>query len=334
MRMARASNRELRRILLPSLAAAFLPFALLWLPPAHWQKAPLILAAVASLAIVAAAATAPWKRLPGWTPSLLAFAYLAVVVLLRAAGGPSGVAPMALLPVFWVAVCGTRPLLWLMLAAVAVVFGLPFLVGGIADTPPGAWRAAVLLVAVSGLLGVTMQTLVARVREQERERDRLLDLLHGLAHTDELTGLRNRRAWEAELERGLSRAVRTRDPLTVAVIDVDNFKLINDRAGHAEGDALLGELARSWGDALRPDDVLARIGGDEFALLMPACSEVEAGAVIDRLRELMPRPYSCSVGLATWDGQEPAQLLMRRADDALYEAKRGGRDRAAAAVLV
>lgn len=308
-----------------------LPFALLWLPPGRWQLDPLIAAGVLTAVITVLAAFAPWERLPGTAPSALVFAYLAVVALLRVAGGPSGVAPVALLCVFWIGLCGTRRHLWCMLAAVAVVFVLPLIVAGAGHDSPGAWRAAVLFIAVSGLVGETVQALVGHVRDQELERERLLDRLHGLAHTDALTGLSNRRAWELELQRGLARANRTGEPLSLAVIDIDNFKDINDRRGHAEGDSLLIETARHWSEALRAEDVLARIGGDEFALLMPACSEPDASAVIGRLRARTPAPYSCSVGLAAWDGTESEERLIRRADAALYQAKRNGRDRVAAA---
>lgn len=290
----------------------------------------MIAAAVLTVVIAVLAALAPWERLPGTTPAALAFAYLAVVALLRVAGGQSGVAPIALLCVFWIGLCGTRRQMCCMLAAVAVVFVLPLIVGGAGDDPPGAWRAAVLFIAVSGLVGATLQALVAHVRDQELERERLLDRLRGLAHTDPLTGLRNRRAWERELQRGLAHANRSDEPLSLAVIDIDNFKDINDRQGHAEGDSLLIATARCWTEVLRAEDVLARIGGDEFALLMP-CAEPDASAVIGRLRARTPAPYSCSVGLATWDGTESEERLLHRADAALYQAKRNGRDCVAAA---
>jgi diguanylate cyclase (GGDEF)-like protein len=189
----------------------------------------------------------------------------------------------------------------------------------------------VLFIAVSGLVGATVQALVAHVRDQGVERDRLLDQLHGLAHTDALTGLGNRRAWELELQRGLAHASRSGEPLSLAVIDIDNFKDINDRQGHAAGDSLLIETADRWSDLLRAEDVMARIGGDEFALLMPACAGRDAAAVIARMRAWMPEPHTCSVGLATWDGRESEDTLIRRADTALYQAKRNGRDCVAAA---
>jgi diguanylate cyclase (GGDEF)-like protein len=318
-------------LLLPSIAAALLPFALLWLPPGRWHVGPVIAAALLTVVIAALAAFAPWERLPAAARPALAFGYLIVVALLRVAGGPSGVAPVALLCVFWIGLCGTRRQLWLMLTAITMVFVGPLIVGGPADDPPGAWRAALLFIAVSGLIGATVQALVAHVRDQHLERDRLLDQLHSMAHTDVLTGLRNRRAWELELQRGVAHASRSGEPLSLAVIDIDSFKDINDQRGHAEGDSLLIETARCWSEVLRGEDVLARIGGDEFALLMPACTERDAAMVIGRMRARTPAPYSCSVGLAAWDGNESGQRLLQRADAALYQAKRNGRDRIAAA---
>jgi diguanylate cyclase (GGDEF)-like protein len=329
--MRAQSDIQRSRFVLPSIAAALLPFALLWLPPGHWKLGPLIAAAILTVVIAGVVALAPWERLPAKARSGLVFAYLIVVGLLRLAGGTSGIAPVALLCVFWIGLCGTRRQLGCMLAAITILFVLPLIIGGPADHPPGAWRAAVLFIAVSGLIGATGQALVARVREQHGERDRLLAQLHDLAHTDPLTGLPNRRAWELELGRALAHASRNDEPLSLAVLDIDNFKDINDRRGHAEGDSLLIDTARRWSEVLRAEDVLARIGGDEFALLMPACTQRDASAVIGRIRKDNPVPYSCSVGLAAWDGSETGERLLQRADAALYDAKRNGRGRIAAA---
>jgi diguanylate cyclase (GGDEF)-like protein len=333
MREGQARGQKRWRILLPSFVAACLPFLLLWLPPARWNSGLVVAAGGVTLAIAVIVVRAPWEQLPGSAPCVLAFAYLVVLALLRAAGGPSGVAPMVLLPVFWLAACGTRRQLWCLLVGVAVVFVTPLILVGGAAYPSSTWRAGILFVAVSAIVGTTVQSLVARVRDQERERDRLLDKLDDLAHTDALTGLANRRAWEAELDRGLARARRSGEPVSVALVDIDRLKAVNDAHGHAEGDRLLIRVARSWPGVLRPDDVLARIGGDEFAVLMPACTEAEAADVIERLRARTPSPHGCSAGLATWDRSEPAKALVGRADDALYDAKRHGRNRAAAPTL-
>jgi diguanylate cyclase (GGDEF)-like protein len=316
-----------RRILWPSILAALLPFMLLWLPPAHWRYGLVAVAGALTIALAVTAVAAPWERLPAWSPSTLPFAYLIVIALLRRAGGPTGVTAMVLLPVFWLGLFGTRRQLWALLVVMSVLLLGPLIVVGGAEYPPIAWRTGILFLALSSIIGITMQALVAHVRHQERARDELLVQLEQLAHTDALTGLCNRRAWESELARGLARAARTHEPVSVALIDIDSFKAVNDLRGHAGGDRLLTDVARLWTEVLRPDDVLARIGGDEFAIVMPACTEAEAAEILLRLRARMPAPSTCSIGLATWDNAEGPDRLMGRADDALYEAKRAAHDR-------
>jgi diguanylate cyclase (GGDEF)-like protein len=318
--------------LLPSFAAAFLPFVLFWLPGAHWKLGLLLASLLLTVVIALVSLRAPWARLPMWTRAVPAFAYLGAFLLLRAAGGPSGVAPMALLPVFWLAVYGTPRQMWALLVGLALVLLVPIMAGG-ASFPASTWRAALLFLAFSAVVGFTMQSLVGYARRQERERERLMSRLVELAHTDALTGLANRHAWQAELDRGLARARRTGEPVSLALVDIDSFKAVNDLYGHPGGDSLLVDVARTWTAALRPDDVLARIGGDEFALLMPACGAEEAAIVADRLRSRMPEPHSCSIGIATWDRDESADRLMVRADESLYEAKRALGDRGAPAPL-
>ncbi|MCB0876484.1 MAG: sensor domain-containing diguanylate cyclase, partial [Solirubrobacterales bacterium] len=159
------------------------------------------------------------------------------------------------------------------------------------------------------------------------ERAALLDRLERMAHTDDLTGLINRRAWDVALEREVSRARRGRRPLAVAMLDLDRFKAYNDLHGHQAGDRVLREAASAWRTVLRETDLLARYGGEEFAVALPGCDLEHAGHLVNRLREVTPAGQSCSAGLASWDGDETADALLGRADDALYEAKQTGRDR-------
>ena len=164
------------------------------------------------------------------------------------------------------------------------------------------------------------------------ERAALLDRLELLAHTDDLTGLINRRAWDLDVVREVARARRDDTPLAVAMLDLDRFKAYNDEHGHQAGDRVLREAASAWRAVLRETDLLARYGGEEFAVAFPGCEREHAQALVERLREVTPAGQSCSAGLACWDGRESADALLGRADKALYDAKQSGRDRTVVAV--
>lgn len=177
---------------------------------------------------------------------------------------------------------------------------------------------------------VAVRATIQDITEHERldaERRRLLAELEVLATTDPLTGLPNRRSWDHELDREIARARRHGDPLTLALLDLDRFKAFNDTHGHAAGDALLTDAAAAWRAVLRETDVLARFGGDEFALALPECGEERATEALERLAAATPAGQSVSVGLATWVPGEDAEALCARADGALYAAKQAGRGR-------
>ncbi|MDQ6775372.1 MAG: diguanylate cyclase [Actinomycetota bacterium] len=166
------------------------------------------------------------------------------------------------------------------------------------------------------------------------ERAALLAKLEHLALTDELTGLPNRRAWQQTLTRELARAQRDRQPLCVALLDLDHFKAYNDTHGHQAGDQALADTAHAWATQLRAGDFLARCGGEEFALLLPNLALAPAAAVLARVRDATPRRQTCSAGLVAYDGSETHQQLINRADEALYGAKTGGRDRTVTATTI
>jgi diguanylate cyclase (GGDEF)-like protein len=161
---------------------------------------------------------------------------------------------------------------------------------------------------------------------QAIEINRLVSRLEGLARTDPLTGVPNRRVWEEELPRELERARRTGAGVCLAMIDLDDFKAYNDRFGHQAGDLVLKEAASAWRSEVRSTDLLARYGGEEFVLLLPACALDDAVRIVERLRMVTPL-VTCSVGLACWDYQEGGTELVQRADQALYVAKAEGRNR-------
>jgi diguanylate cyclase (GGDEF)-like protein len=163
------------------------------------------------------------------------------------------------------------------------------------------------------------------------ERADLLARLEAVARTDDLTGLANRRAWDEHLPRELARARREERPVCVAMLDLDRFKEYNDQRGHPAGDRLLKLVAATWREMLRPSDLLARYGGEEFGLLLPTCPLEQGLEVVERLRTCTIAGQTCSAGVAAWDFEEPLDALVSRADRALYEAKKTGRDRAIAA---
>jgi diguanylate cyclase (GGDEF)-like protein len=158
-----------------------------------------------------------------------------------------------------------------------------------------------------------------------------------LANTDSLTGLPNRRRTYELGKAAMLRAREMQVPLTVAVIDLDHFKSINDRFGHAGGDQVLQEFARVCRESIRADDVLGRWGGEEFLIVMPGASLDVAVVALERLRALALRielpslgtglQVGLSAGLATLDAKvKTLDELIARGDVALYRAKHEGRD--------
>ena len=159
-----------------------------------------------------------------------------------------------------------------------------------------------------------------------------------LSLTDELTGLPNRRAFMQRLQDEVARAHRYGTPLALAIIDIDRFKPINDRYGHAAGDAVLREYARHVLSAFRHHDLVARYGGEEFAVLFPGTTPAGVRRALEKARarvhghtvevggQRLPLP-TFSAGVAMLHPEENGQDLIRRADQALYQAKRAGRDR-------
>jgi diguanylate cyclase (GGDEF)-like protein len=152
----------------------------------------------------------------------------------------------------------------------------------------------------------------------------LMDRLSNMAQTDPLTGLPNRRAWDASVKQAVAEGQR----VTIAMLDFDHFKEYNDTRGHPAGDRLLKQTAAMWLRMLRTGDLLARLGGEEFGLLLLDCDIESATDIIERLRTSIYGDQTCSVGFAQRAPHEQIELVMARADSALYEAKNSGRDRA------
>jgi diguanylate cyclase len=173
----------------------------------------------------------------------------------------------------------------------------------------------------------------ARVRELERE----LTQVSALVQKDPLTQALNRRGLEEAFRVETARATRYQAPLALALLDLDDFKKLNDSLGHVGGDRALIHLVQTMQATLRPTDLVARLGGEEFAVLLPATAADEAGQAIERVRDELARsPFvfdgrratlTFSAGVAAWRTHEPLEDLLRRADRALYDAKRAGKNR-------
>ncbi len=489
MKATLALESKITRRFAPFAAIGLLALLAPLLPPRPTDWTYVWIATGLTVVIAAAGFLVPWSTLPRWTFIVPPLAYFVVVACLRQAydGSGSGYAPLALLPVVWVALNLGRREVAITIGVGASVFVLPLLVGDPASYTTEDWRRAVLWTGVAAIVGYSVEALVREKRKQTRtarehertiaavaevardlaggdesrtaicratldvagasfaaiwEPDELGDLvltghagpdlgrtrfrlhgepsgsahaftsaarllvseavgdpmlpqeevlragvvsmlfepivrngvpvgvlsvgwthrvasldehtalavtllaieaavaieradlvtrLSGLAETDDLTGLPNRRAWDTVIARAVGYAARTRRALCVAVIDLDHFKAFNDRLGHQAGDDLLKGASASWRTALRASDTLARYGGEEFAVALPNCSSTEAAVVLDRLRALTPEGQTCSIGLAEWAPGESAGDLVARADHALYAAKRGGRDALVAA---
>ena len=192
------------------------------------------------------------------------------------------------------------------LVAQASLISVGFAVGLIASGLPHMGIVWVVVTGTAWSTGLVLGNLSESLRRR--------------ADTDPLTGLLNRSGFLALAARERAIADRTRTALTLAVLDLNGFKLINDRLGHAAGDRVLAELGREWRARLRAGDILARHGGDEFVLLLPATAAREAGEVLERLRgeEL---PVDWSVGVSGWLPGEDLDACLARADRSLYNVK-------------
>ncbi|OLE21845.1 MAG: hypothetical protein AUG44_26365 [Actinobacteria bacterium 13_1_20CM_3_71_11] len=183
------------------------------------------------------------------------------------------------------------------------------------------------------LVGTSIVTLLI-VSNLRRQLTRVLTETALEARTDKLTGLANRRSWEEGLAREVSRQDRDRRPLSVLLIDLDHFKDLNDTYGHAAGDTALAGVAGILRGQARQSDILARVGGEEFALLLVDCAVEYALRRAEQIRDAVETisadwatPVTISMGVACLpDHARSGTELMEAADVALYEAKRGGRN--------
>lgn len=209
--------------------------------------------------------------------------------------------------------------------------------------------ATALLLSTAVIFGIFF--IYPLIRTQVREEGKLRAMTESLsarsetlehaALTDSLTGMQNRRYFDDALQEYLQEFGRIDKPVGLMILDLDHFKQINDTHGHDVGDEVLREVARCLLDLTRYHDVVARLGGEEFAIVAPNMNEDALAKLAERIRKAVSGlailtggnvrlKVTTSVGIAVWSGRETAEDFFRRADKMLYEAKRLGRNRVCA----
>jgi diguanylate cyclase (GGDEF)-like protein/PAS domain S-box-containing protein len=169
---------------------------------------------------------------------------------------------------------------------------------------------------------------ISNRKRRERALETQAARLAVIAATDQLTGLSTRRTWDLAIADRTSRPDLDLERFGIALIDLDELKAINDTRGHHAGDQALVAMASALRTVVRDEDLVARIGGDEFAVLIPSVSAEAMLALTERILAALPENLSASGGVATWDGSESSAELQRRADRALYSAKHAGKGHA------
>ena len=272
------------------------------------------------------------NRWPNTSPIVLGVVLVTGIATLDWATGPDvSVSLLYVLAVMAVTWIGTRRHGYLVAALAAVDSLAAHAIHGaepLVPRPSDIWNAATtfsVLVLTASLLGALRRALL----EQRR-----------LAAVDQLTGALNRRSFSIAAERERLRSAREGRPLTVAYVDLDGFKRINDRLGHREGDRMLRKFSTAVGSSIRGSDLFARIGGDEFAILLPATDAEQAISVLERIRATVAHnvdrdpTLTVSIGIATYRFPPgDVDTMIADADSLMYRAKRAGGNRLVGAVM-
>jgi|GEM_PF-1686609 len=233
--------------------------------------------------------------------------------------------------------------MFLLLYVVSLPLGYPLLLG---FTPNAFKMIPISLQFILMMLPVIWALahyghIVASVVRSSTNR---VSKLQSLAATDGLTGLINRRQFNLQLDSEIARSKRYRNPLSLALFDIDDFKKINDFYGHPTGDRILQELGHLISTNVRESDISARYGGEEFALILPETGQIDAYELLERLRLMIEHTVFClpdnpmtvtiSVGVAQLDPDHAESYdLIERADAALYQAKKQGKNQVVYGVL-
>jgi diguanylate cyclase (GGDEF)-like protein len=285
-----------------------------------------IAALSAAAMVLSAICFVGYRRLPGWFFQLLT-ATGTLLITAALASGSDGAEGIYALFYLWIAFLAA--LFFTLRAAVAqIAFAAAAFTAVMASRD--ATFAVNYVVALTFVL-TTSGWIIALLR---RRIEQLASDLASEAHTDSLTALANRRGFDERFKLEVARAARTGRPLSLIICDLDRFKMVNDELGHGEGDAALRRAAAAIAASVRSIDAVSRLGGEEFAILLPNASQVEAFVVAERIRMGVleefaehPVPLTASCGFACLDGDRAdAQKLFHGADAALYRAKRAGRN--------
>jgi diguanylate cyclase (GGDEF)-like protein len=267
-----------------------------------------------------------YDRLPRWFFLSLVFLANALVTTVVFASSTGGEGVWTLF-YFWVILLATL-FFDLRIAALQVVLALAgFAAAALAVGTPYAQNYLINLTAVLGSTALVLGMLRTRL-------EGVASKLAGQAHRDPLTGLPNRRVFGERLELESKRSRRSGEPLSVAICDLDGFKLVNDLLGHEGGDEALKRAATRILGAVREVDAASRLGGEEFGVLLPNADTPEAHDVAERIRVAIreefkrdPVPLTISLGVATFGRDGEGRALVRAADNAMYLAKARGKDR-------
>lgn len=319
------------------LTLAWIPLDLAWLGLVRALPA-LPLRAITAFALLAFARLSP-RLSPNVAVTVLVWMQAVAFTALQLLVDPSRESALqigyGLFPFLLAAQLAFFPLAWWRMLLAATAPAVQLLAVWWMDPPAfaqamsGAWLF-LLIVAMAAWTGQAQLRLLVQ----------LLDARHDAFH-DALTGLANRRSASEGLEAARARALRTGAPLSVLMLDLDHFKRINDRWGHADGDRVLVAVAGTLRSELRAGDTAARYGGEEFLAILPGSDAAQALEAAERIRASVAAQrtalsgavvtVSVSIGVATLEGDEPAGRLLARADAALYRAKTAGRDRCVSA---
>lgn len=250
-----------------------------------------------------------------WSHTLLIVASTLTAIGVVSGGGELG--PVVIVAIYLLIAMKAA----LLLTPIAIVGHLTWALTSMIVSTSLMWPASTVVgmvgvfIAAGGTVTVVTGTLVARLRQE--------------ATTDPLTGVANRATFARDLVQAQATVARTGEPLSLLLIDLDDFKTINDRYGHAAGDAVLQQVAETWWELLRARDTLARLGGDEFVVVLPGTGLDAACQIGDRLQQAVAQAVGCSIGVAQWRGDQSADELLATADASQYEAKASKHERRA-----